>query len=485
MSTTTPTPSPRAAPSAPAPEPVDRRITREVLRDLGRERTARRRVPLPKGNLGPSLRNTLAVTTAPLEMLLEHERRLGPVFTLRLAHQAVVWGIGAEANHDILVKQADAFGWRESRFGDLWPLLGDSFFAIDGPYHQQSRRMLLPAFHAKTVGGLAQGILDEAVEGAAQLQPGTRVDINGWVRELAMRIALRVLAGIGTDSDVERRFAHAFERALAFHGRPLPLQMLRGPRTPYADMRRARAELDGLVRDEIDRRRAADDPGPGVLGMLVAATDEAGRPLPPGLVRDHLMTLLFAGHDTTTATFSFLAHEVGRNTGVRDELLAELDSELVDGVPTARQLDGTALPVLERVLSEALRRYPAAWVGPRRTLRDVEVAGVEIPAGMAVHYSSWATHHLEELYPQPMAFRPDRFLPGGEVDALPKGAYVPFGGGSRICLGKRFAEYELRAIVATVLSRVLLDPDPADPLRLSFTPTLGPKGGLRMAVRPR
>jgi cytochrome P450 len=219
--------------------------------------------------------------------------------------------------------------------------------------------------------------------------------------------------------------------------------------------------------------------------MLVAATDEDGRPLPPGLVRDHLVTLLFAGHDTTTATFSFLAHEVGRNDAVREALLAELDTEVPDGVPRADQLTGTALPVLERTLQETLRRWPAAWLGPRRTLRDVEVAGVPIPKGVAVHYSSWVTHHLEELYPQPMAFRPDRFLPGGEVDGLPKGAYVPFGGGSRICLGKRFAEVELRAIVAATLSRVLLDPDPADPLRLSFTPTLGPKDGLRMAVRAR
>jgi cytochrome P450 len=170
---------------------------------------------------------------------------------------------------------------------------------------------------------------------------------------------------------------------------------------------------------------------------------------------------------------------------VREELTAELDAELDGGVPTGAQLDGKALPVLERVLSETLRRYPAAWVGVRRTVRDVEVAGVPVPAGLAVHYSSWVTHHLEELYPEPSAFRPDRFLPGGEVDGLPKGAYVPFGGGSRICLGKRFAEYELRAIVATVFARVRLDVDPAHPLRLSFTPTLGPKNGLWMGVRGR
>lgn len=485
MNTTAPRPTPRSAPSAAPPPPTDRRIHREVLRDLRQERDARRRVPLPAGSLRPNLRNTLLVTTAPLELLLDHQRRFGPVFTTRIAHQSVVWGIGAEANHDITVRQADAFSWRESRFADLWPLLGDSFFAIDGPYHHQTRRMLLPAFHAKSVGDVAQGIVDEADAGAAELRPGTRIDVNRWVRELAMRIALRVLAGIRTDEASEREMAHLFERALQFHGRPLPLQMLRGPRTPYADMQRARAALDRLLTAEIDQRRAADDPGPGVLGMLVAATDEEGRPLPTATVRDHLVSLLFAGHDTTTATFSFLADELGHTPGAREELQAELDTQIDGGVPTAAQIDGRALPVTERVIQETLRRYPAAWVGPRRTVRDVEVAGVPVPAGVAVHYSSWATHHLDELYPEPLAFRPDRFLPGGEVDALPKGAYLPFGGGSRICLGKRFAEYELRAIVATVLSRVRLDPDPAHALKLSFTPTLGPRDGLSMLVRPR
>lgn len=485
MSTTAPTPTPRSAPSAPPPPPRDRRITREVLHDLRQERDARRRIPLPAGNLRPNVANTLGVTTDPLPLLLRAHRRHGPVFTLRHAHQVVVWGIGAQANHDITVKKADAFSWRESRFGDLWPLLGDSFFAIDGPYHHQTRRMLLPAFHARSVADVAAGVAEEAAAGARELRPGTRVDVNRWVRELAMRIALRVLAGIRTGDEAEREMAHEFERALAFHGRPLPLQMLRGPGTPYADMQRARAALDRLLAAEIERRRASEDPGPGILGMLVAATDEDGRPLPTTVVRDHLVSVLFAGHDTTTATFSFLAHELGRTPGAREALLAELDEELDDGVPRADQLDGTALPVLERTLSETLRRYPAAWVGPRRTVEDVEIAGVPVPAGVAVHYSSWVTHHLDELWPEPVAFRPDRFLPGGEADGLPKGSYVPFGGGSRICLGKRFAEYELRAIVAATLSRVRLDPDPAHPLRLSFTPTLGPRDGLWMRVRER
>jgi len=147
-------------------------------------------------------------------------------------------------------------------------------------------------------------------------------------------------------------------------------------------------------------------------------------------------------------------------------------------------LDGQALPVLERSLKETLRCYPAAWVGPRRTTRDVTLAGVPVPAEIGVQYSSWATHHLPELWPDPFRFDPDRFLPEREA-TLPRGAYIPFGGGSRMCLGKRFGEYELRALAAVLLTRVRFDPCSTEEPRIVTTPTLGPKGGLRFVVRAR
>jgi cytochrome P450 len=107
-----------------------------------------------------------------------------------------------------------------------------------------------------------------------------------------------------------------------------------------------------------------------------------------------------------------------------------------------------------------------------------------VPAEIAVHYSSWATHHLPQLYPDPFRFDPDRFLPEREA-ALPRGAYIPFGGGSRMCLGKRFGEYELRALASVLLARARFEPADLAPPRIVTTPTLGPKGGLRFVVRAR
>jgi cytochrome P450 len=327
-------------------------------------------------------------------------------------------------------------------------------------------------------------MIDEALAAAERLDDGQEVEVYHWVRELALRIALRGLLGLDATEGRERALAAAFEASLAIHGEPVLIQLLPLPRSPLARAIAARRALDALVRAEIEERRRRGDPGRGVLGLLLAATDDAGAPLPTGVVRDQAVTLLFAGHDTTTTTFTFLLYELGRNPVARQVVEDELDEVVGRRLTSPGALDGRALPALERALKETLRCYPPAWVGPRRTTRDVTLAGVKVPAEIGVQYSSWATHHLPQLYPDPFRFDPDRFLPEREA-ALPRGAYIPFGGGSRMCLGKRFGEYELRALAAVLLTRVRFDPCSSRPPTVATTPTLGPKGGLRFVVRAR
>jgi len=469
---------------APRPAPMQIGLVSRIVGDLERERRIRRHGELPPGSTAPSWSNTARIISDPLGLLLEHERRFGPVFTIRLLHEPIVWAIGAEVNHQILVSEFDAFQWREGRFADLWPLLGDGLLNTDGSYHRDFRMLLLPAFHREYIAGVAQTMIDEAVAAAERLREGQTVEIYHWVRELALRIALRALLGMDATGGREQALASAFERSLSIHGEPVLLQMLPFPRMPLARAIAARGALDEVVRAEIEERRRRGDPGRGVLGLLLSATDGAGAPLSTSAVRDQAVTLLFAGHDTTTTTFTFLVHELGRHPHLRAAVEDELDRVLGPRDPTPQELDGQALPVLERSLKETLRRYPAAWVGPRRTTREVTLAGVRIPAEIGVHYSSWATHHLPQLYPDPFRFDPDRFLPEREA-TLPRGAYVPFGGGSRMCLGKRFGEYELRALAAVLFRRVRLEPVSREVPRVATTPTLGPKGGLRFVVRAR
>ncbi len=470
--------------AAARPEPMALGLLARIGDDVRRERRVRRRAKLPPGSPAPSWSHTRRIISDPLGLLLDHERRFGAVFTIRLLHEPIVWAIGAEVNHQILVSEFDAFQWREGRFADLWPLLGDGLLNTDGAYHRDFRMLLLPAFHREYIASVAETMIEEALAAAEALQDGQVVEIYRWVRELALRIALRALLGMEATAGRERTLAAAFEASLAIHGEPVLIQMLPVPRSPLARAIAARRALDLAVRTEVEERRRRGDVGRGVLGLLLSATDDGGRPLSTSAVRDQAITLLFAGHDTTTTTFTFLAHELGRNPHAGEAVEEELDRVLGVRNPTAADLDGQSLPVLERSLKETLRRYPAAWVGPRRTTRDVTLGGVPIPAEIGVHYSSWATHHLSDLYPDPFRFDPDRFLPEREA-TLPRGAYVPFGGGSRMCLGKRFGEYELRALAAVLFSRARLEPLSAQNPRTVTTPTLGPKGGLRFRVRTR
>ncbi len=469
---------------APRPAPMEMRLLRRIADDVRRERRVRRRSELPPGSTAPSWANTRAIISDPLSLLLEHERRFGPVFTIRLLHEPIVWAVGAEVNHQILVTDFEAFSWRHGRFADLWPLLGDGMLNIDGAYHRDFRMLMLPAFHREYIAAVAETMIEEALAAAERLEDGQVIEVYRWTRGLAMRIALRGLLGLDATGGREHTMAEAFEASLAIHGEPVLLQMLPAPRTPLARAIAARNRLDAVIRAEIEQRRRRGDPGGGALGLLLSATDDAGSPLPTDMVRDQVVTLLFAGHDTTTTTFTFLLHELGRTRDARRAVEEELDRALTAKTPTPAELDGQALPVLERTLKETLRCYPAAWVGPRRTTRDVTLGGVPVPAEIGVHYSSWATHHLPQLYPDPFRFDPDRFLPEREA-ALPRGAYIPFGGGSRMCLGKRFGEYELRALAAVLLSRVRLEPLSRARPRIVTTPTLGPKGGLRFVVRGR
>jgi cytochrome P450 len=450
-----------------------------VAFDLGAELRAPARYP--PGDAMPSVRRTHRVITDPLGLLLDAYERHGPVFSLRVLTTRVVFMIGPAANHDILVAHAERFRWRDGAFADLIPLLGDGLLTIDGDFHRRSRRIMLPAFHHDRIAASLATMESEIDQAVAPLRPGDRLDLYRWGRELALRIAMRALFGLDPDRRAaDLRPAHEFERALGYYGRDYWLQVLRGPRTPWAALVDARRRLDGLIFAEIERRRRTGERGEDLLSLLLDAEDEDGGRLSDKHVRDEVMTLLFAGHDTTTATVAFLFHELARRPDVGEGIAAELDA--LGRPPGYADLMAGALPLLDRALDETLRLYPPAWIGPRRAAETFEFAGVTVPAGAPVNYSSYVSHRLPDVWEDPEAFRPERFTPERRA-ALPKGAYVPFGGGSRQCLGMRFGQLEIKAIAARILREHRLELAPGHRLEVRQTPTLGPKGGMPMRVR--
>jgi cytochrome P450 len=294
-----------------------------------------------------------------------------------------------------------------------------------------------------------------------------RLNLYTWTRRLALRVAMRALFGFDPDrGGRDRRMAEDFEETLGYWGKDYVVQMLRGPGSPWRAMNRSRSRLDRVIFEEIARRRSSGERGLDVLSLLMDAEDEDGSRLSDQELRDQVMTLLFAGHDTTTATVAFMFRELARAPEWADRAAASPEN-------------------LEMVLDETLRMYPPAWIGPRRSIEPFELHGVRVPGGVLVNYCSWASHHLSEVFLQPWQFRPERFAPE-ERAKLPKGAYVPFGGGSRTCIGMRFGQLEIKAIATAVLRRFSIElVEPMRQLSIRQMPTLSPRGGLPVIVRER
>jgi cytochrome P450 len=249
-------------------------------------------------------------------------------------------------------------------------------------------------------------------------------------------------------------------------------------------MQEARRRLDALIYAEVAERRRSGARGEDVLSLLLDAVSEDGDRLNDQQIRDEVMTLLFAGHDTTTSTIGFMFYELARHPDVAAALREEQDRVLGGDRPDAAALMSGQLELLEMVLDETLRMYPPAWIGARKSIEQYEFGGHTVPAGAYVNYSSWVSHRLAHVFPDPHEFRPERFAPKQKA-ALPKGAYVPFGAGSRICIGMRFGQLEIKAIATALLRHFDFELEPGYKLRIRQMPTIGPRHGVPLIVRRR
>ena len=475
--------APRTTRAPAAPPPLLTNPARQLAEDYIYERRAT--VPFPPGLTDFDPRRANQFIHDPLPILLELYERFGPIFSVRTFHVRQVFMLGPEANHFVLVSGRDNLHWREGNFRELEPLLGDGLLTIDGDYHDRARAIMMPAFHHERIIAMVGAMAEEAESALDDWEVGSTIDIYEWTRSLAMRIAMRALLGLDPDdAGSGAAAAHHFERALAIYSTGLPMRLMRGPGTAFGRMRSSRKALDEIVHREIAHRRAHHDPERyDLLSLLLSSEDEDGAKLSDDEVRDQVMTLMFAGHDTTTSTVTFMLYELARNQPALERLLAEQD-EVLGGEPPRPEQLMRELPQLEMTLDEVLRLYPPAWIGPRRAVRDFEFGGHQVPKDAFVNYCSWASHRLPGVFPDPEAFVPERFTRERKA-ALPRGAYVPFGGGPRICIGKRFGQTEVKLLTTRILQRFRLELPAGHSMKIRQMPTLGPEGGLEMRIRER
>lgn len=435
-----------------------------------------------------------------LGMLMRWYETYGPVFTIRMPGMHVVLAVSPAANQRILVTHACDFTWEHGLLGELVPFIGRGLLTTDDDEHDRARRLLMPSFTMARVRGYTEDIVRVVGDAANRLGPGRTFELHEWARALALRVATDVILGMHASEGLARELAYHFEEGLSLWGGSfIAALVLRGPGTPYHRMLGHVARIDRVLVPEIERRRRTGERDDSVLDMLVHASEAGGpsdaeggratkassRPdhLSVAEVRDQAVTLLFAGHDTTAATVSWLFSLVGRQPEVQQRLRAEIDARLGGRAATVEDLAG-GLPYLDQVLAETLRLYPPAWIGPRRTRAAFALHGHEIPAGTQLAYCSWVTHRIPELWPHPDAFDPERFSPGC-AQAIVPGAYVPFGRGARVCIGRRFGELEVKAIVVALLQRYAVELAPAQSFPARTIPTISPRHGVRMRLHRR
>jgi cytochrome P450 len=352
---------------------------------------------------------------------------------------------------EVLVDRAADF--RKS-FGTrmLIPLLGNGLLTAEGDEWLRHRRLASPAFHRERVEGYGRTMASYAQDSVDAWTDGEVLDLHDEMTALTLRIVARTLF----DNDVTTRIAEVASLGAwiqdFYYLRFASLRFLIPTWLPTPGNRqlgRATRRLDDVVYGIIRERRPGEDRG-DLLSMLLLARDEQRAGMSERQVRDEVMTLLLAGHETTALALSWAFLLLDRNPATRDHLEAELATVLGDG-PAAPD-DVPVLPFTQAVINETLRLYPPAYVTGREAIRDTTIGGTRIPKRHIVLISMYTTHRDQRFFPEPDTFRPERWLDGLEK-RLPRGAFIPFGMGSRKCVGASFAMMEATLLLATIARR--------------------------------
>jgi cytochrome P450 len=364
-------------------------------------------------------------------------------------------------------------------------LLGEGLVTSEGGLWRRQRRLAQPAFHRKRVaayGEVMAAFADRALEG---WRNGGTIDIH----EEMMRLTLKVVAKCLFDADIEaeaRDVGKAMKVALEdFSSQRRLIRIPKSIPTPHnLRFERAARRLDGVVRRIIEeRRKCGEEVDRGdLLSMLMLAEDERGERMTDKQLRDEVMTLFLAGHETTANALSWTFWLLSLNAAAEAKLAEELERVLGGRSPTMADLP--ILPYVERVLRESMRLYPPAWVMGREAVGECEVGGYQMPAGTTALMSQWVVHRDPRYYEDPERFDPDRWAAGYE-EGLPRFAYFPFGGGPRQCIGAGFAMTEACLILAAVAQRFKMELSPGQRVAPYPSITLRPKEGIRMTLAER
>ncbi|MCC5641031.1 cytochrome P450 [Nostoc sp. CHAB 5844] len=417
----------------------------------------------------------------PLQLMENSAKAYGDCFTLWLTNkQPMVFLSNPQAIQQLFTDHLSNLDSRGSA-QILQPLLGEnSLILLSGTSHQRQRRLLTPPFHGdrmKAYGSIIANITKEVI---SQWKTGQPFSVRDSMQEISLRVILQAVFGLNEGeryTQLQKLLASildlsgsALRSTISF----LPgMQVDLGSWSPWGNFLRQRQQIDQLLYAEIQERRNHLDPSSctDILSLMMSARDENSEPMTDIELRDELMTLLVAGHETTASALTWALYWIHRTPQIREKLLAELDS-----FGNNADLDEiTRLPYLTAVCQETLRIYPIAMITiPRIVKKPIEIMGHQFEPGTLIVGCIYLTHRRSDLYPEPQQFKPERFL----ERQYSLYEYLPFGGSNRRCLGMAFALFEMKLVLATVLTHIdlaLVDNSLVKPIRRGVT--LAPSSG--------
>lgn len=412
-------------------------------------------------------------------------RKYGDIVDLNLAGWRTWLVSDMEALEQILVRDHGKFIktpliWRQIR-----AVFGFGLLSSDGSLWQHQRRLAAPHFTPRRVQEYDSLIVSLARKEVDRWQDETTFDIHPHMMNLMLRIVTGTMFDADAESEVEimeraltlllKEMAHRFRRPVLIPDWvPLPSNRR------YL---RAIGEIDGVVDRLLQERRVNGTQGrTDYLSSLMDSRDENGQPMSDTQIRDEAVTVLLAGHETTALTMTWAFYLLARHPDIQAKVIAEIESEI--GHRDATSADMPKLQYTQAVITESMRLYPAGWMFGRESTQDCEIKGYHCPKGTQILIAPWVLHRDPRYYDTPEAFRPERWL-DGLAQRLPRYAFLPFGGGPRICIGNSLALLETTLSLVTILQRGTLEWRGDHPVQPYPSATLIPQGGVHVAFRRR
>jgi cytochrome P450 len=428
---------------------------------------------LPPGPRTPSLINGIRFARDPLTYVRSFYRRYGPVSKSRFPGLGLMVYVAApELVKQVFAGEPSVFHAGEANASVLEPAVGlNSVLTLDEEEHLRQRKLLLPPFHGDNIKRWGEAIRAITESDIESWPVGTPFVLRMHTQRITLDVILRAVFGVRD----EERFRRAQVLVDEFARRAHPVVLFGfmrhdlGRWSPWARFNRARIAVDEFLYEEIALRREERDTEErdDVLSLLLRATDEDGHPMTDRELRDELVTVIGAGHETTATALAWAFERLLRNSRVMDRLKRSLP-------------EGD--DYLDATIKETLRIRPVIADAARRVTREIELGGYRIPAGAVVMPAITALHFREDIYPEPDEFRPERFLEG----APDSYSWIPFGGGVRRCIGASFAQFEMRVVMRTILEHTELraaDPAPERPRIRNIT--TAPAKGCRVVMQRR